>query len=379
MFKRIEKYLKNELDHIVFIELKKDAHMKDDRFEFLKDIPIPIHIKELTKTIKDQKDTHDISLASMARGMIYLMGLDGDFKHIPAYKTFLYTFDEKIKDYICYEGLKLAAEEDFFDALIYFKSLLVLDENNLNALYNYARCCEDMARKSEEIDSKKDYNQEAVEVLEIITEKYPEFSLAYYHLGFHYANQQLFKKAELTWEECLGLGISEEKRDEVLFQLASIKDQIQYEEGYTFILNNQPALGIEKLVPLLEKYSEWWNLLFFVALGYRQLGNVNKAIVYLKKILTMKPTQVDTWNELGLCYAMLNDFDKAEKHFKKALRFKGEDSEILGNLGMVYIEQEKLDLAKEVLEKALQIDPEDDITRQCMKKLNDLQRKKKHR
>ncbi|WZL74521.1 tetratricopeptide repeat protein [Clostridiaceae bacterium 35-E11] len=379
MFKRIEKYLKNELDQVVFIELKKDAHVEAYNFEVLKDIPIPIHIKELTKTIKDEKNTSDISLASMARGMIYLMGLDSEFKYIPSYKTFLCKFDEKIKDYICYEGLKLAEKEKFLEALLYFKALLLLDENNINALYNYARCCEDIAKKSEDVDAKNDYKKEAVEVLEIMIEKYPTFYQAYYHLGFHYANQQLFKKAELTWEECLSLEIPEEKKNEVLFQLASIKDQIQYEEGYTFILNNQPALGIEKLVPLLEKYAEWWNLLFFIALGYRQLGDVNRAITYLKKILAIKPTQVDTWNELGLCYAMLNEFDKAEKHFQKALRFKGDDNEILSNLGMLYMEQGKLELAKEVLEKAMQLDPEDEVTQQCVKKLEALDRGRKHR
>ncbi|QEK12471.1 tetratricopeptide repeat protein [Crassaminicella thermophila] len=370
MLKRIEKYMKDRLDKVVFIELKKDAHIGDPKFEILKDIPIPMNINELVKPIKEGDTDYNLSLAGMARGMIFVIGLDCDFKYIQDYKKFLYAFDTQIEDYISYEGLKLAEEGKFYDALIYFKALITLDENNINGLYNCARCCQDIASASENKEKKKDFKREAIEILEIITEKYPDFSLAYYHLGFHYANQNLFKKAQLTWEKCLSLDIDEEKRKEILFQMKELKDQIQYEEGYTYILNNQPDLGIEKLLPLLEKYSDWWNLLFFVGLGYRQLGNIQEAINYLKKILTIKPTQVDTLNELGLCYASIYDFDKAEKYFRKALQFKENDSEILANLGMVYMESGKLDLAREVLEKSMQINPNDEITKQCIQKLN---------
>ncbi|QXM06327.1 tetratricopeptide repeat protein [Crassaminicella indica] len=372
MFERIDQYIKDGLDRVVFIELKKDAHI-DYKFEILKGIPIPINITELTKPIKEGKMDYDISLASMARGMITLIGLDNDFKYIDVYKEFLNIFDEKILEYIAYEGVKLAEEKNFHDALIYFKALITLDEDNLNGLYNYARCCQDIALLAEDKDKKKEFKREAIEALEIITEKHSDFSLAYYHLGFHYANQSLFKKAQITWEKCIDLGIDEEKKKEILFRIEELRDQIQYEEGYTCILNNQLDLGLKKLLPLAEKYSDWWNLLFFIGLGHRQLGNTKEAIKTFKKILTIKPTQVDTLNELGLCYAALNDFQHAEKYFKKALQFKKEDSEILCNLGMVYMEMGKFDESKEVLEKSIKINPNDEITMQCIKKLNQMQ------
>ncbi|TCO73615.1 tetratricopeptide repeat protein [Marinisporobacter balticus] len=376
MFKIIEKHIADRLERIMFIELKKDAYMIDSKFAILKSVPIPIHINELAKPIKEGKDANNISLASMARGMLRLIGLDSEFKYIKEYKTFLYAFDAKIVDYISYEGLKFAEEGELVDALIYFKALITLEEDNINGLYNYARICQDIGFKSEEEEKKKDFKREAVEALEIITEKYSSFSLAYYHLGFHYANQKLFKKAQLTWEKCLSLGIDEEKNGEILYQIEELTDQIQYEEGYTFILNNQPNLGIEKLVPLLEKYSNWWNLLFFIGLGYRQSGNVQEAINYLKKILTIKPTQVDTLNELGLCYAGMHDFKNAEKYFVKGLQFQENDAEILSNLGMTYMESGKFDLAREVLEKSIKINAEDEITNQCLKKLNLMECKK---
>ncbi|KXG74418.1 tetratricopeptide repeat protein [Thermotalea metallivorans] len=370
MFQRIDKYLRNRLDRIVFIELKKNAQLEDKRFEMLKDIPVPVMVQELAETIKKEEQQQEISLASMARGMIYLIGLDSHFRYIPEYKKFLYQFDGQIEDYIIYEGLKAAEKKEFYNSLIYFKALIALNEENINGLFNYARCCQDIAYQSQEEAIIQDFSGEALEALELLIEKHPDFALGYYHLGFYYANQKLFKKAQITWETSLRLGIDEEKEREILVQLSSLKSHIQYEEGYTLILGNQPKQGLEKLLPLEEKHGDWWNVLFFIGLGYRQLGDYGRAIDYFSKILRIKPTQVDALNELGICYASVGDYDKAEKHLKKALQWKEEgDSEILCNLGMVYMEQGKLSLAREVLEKSMQLNSQDEITQMCLHKL----------
>ncbi|WP_165000464.1 tetratricopeptide repeat protein [Anaerophilus nitritogenes] len=370
MLERIEKHIKDRLEKIMFIELRKDVHLSDSKFEILKEIPIPISINELVKPIQEGQTDYNFSLASMARGMIMVIGLDHKFKYIDDYKKFLYEFDENILNYIAYEGLKFADEKNFYDALIYFKAIVTLENTDINGLYNYARICEDIAQKQEDESIKTEFNKEGVESLEIITEKYPDFSLSYYHLGFHYVKDKTFKKAELTWSKCLELEIDEEKRKEILINLKEIKDQIQYEEGYTLILENKVSLGLEKLIPLIERYGDWWNLLFFIGLGYRQIGEVNRSIEYFKRILTIKPTQVDTLNELGLCYAMIRDFEKSEKYFKKALQFKSQDNEILCNLGMLYIEMGKIDEAEDIFYKSIQINPEDPITKECIKQLN---------
>ncbi len=369
MFTTIEKYMKDRLHHIVFIELKKDTQIENDQLNVIKQIPIPIHTKELIDLVKQGKDVNTISLASMARGMIYLIGLDSKFKYIPQYKFFLYQYDKNIENYICYEGLKFADQRNFYEGLIYFKSLLSLNLSNINGLYNYARCCEDIGKEAEDKNTKKDFTKEAMEIFEMIIQKYPDFSQVYYHLGFHYANQKLFKKAQLTWEECLRLGIDGEKKGEILYQLDALKDYIQYEEGYTYILKNQPDLGIQKLLPLFEKYSDWWNLIFFIALGYRSLKKYKEAIKYFEKVLVLKPTQVDTLNELGICYAALNDYMKAEKYLKKAVKFSENDSEILSNIGIVYFQLQKYDLAREFLRKSIAINPKDEITKKCLEKL----------
>jgi len=372
MLKSIEKYLKEQFDRIVFIEVKKEANL-ESRFDYIKGIPIPILISEIITSGNNPIETNNISLASMARGMVYSIGIDSNFKYKEIYTRFLYDFDEKIEDYIGYTGAKMAEEKQFMDAIISFKALMTINSENINGLYNYAKCCQDIIIDIEDNKDKvKAFEEESLEAFEVIIDKFPAFAPAYYYLGFHYANQKLFKKASLIWSKCLELDIDEEKKKEIFFQMERIKDHVQYEEGYTYILNSQSQKGLEKLLPLVDKYADWWNLLFFVGLAYRQQQKYQEAIDTFKKVLTTKPTQADTLNELGLCYSSINDYPEAEKHLKKALKYNDEDGEILSNLGLLYMEMGKLEAAKENFEKSLEINPEDEITRKCIQKLNSL-------
>lgn len=376
MLHQIEKYLKEQVERVVFIELKEDAPLIKDRFEYLQGVPIPILVKELSQHI-DQAgaSAEQIPVDEMIRGMIYIMGLDHQFKFTSTYQRFLYEYDSKIEDYISYEGLKLAENGDLNDALIYFKALLCMNEDNINGLLNYGRCCQDLGVKFEDPVMQKDYIRVAIAAFEILTEKYPDFALAYYFLGFHYINDRLFKKAQITWEEAIQLGLDEEKEKEILIQLSKLKDHIQYEEGYTLILNNHPKEGLEKLLPLEETFKDWWNLLFFIALGYRQLGNFQEAIGYLERIIKLNPSQADTYNELGICYASVGNYIKAEKYLKKALQLLEDDSEVLCNLAMVYMELGRYELAEEYLKESASINPEDEITKQCIEQLKRLQKR----
>ena len=373
MFQQVDKYLKNQLERIVFIELKENVVMKYEDYKMLKGIPVPILVKELAESVKKQRGEQEISLAAIARAMILLIGIDSQFKYIEEYREFLYAFDANIEDYIVYEGLKAADQKEFYTAVIYFKALMLLNDENVNGLFNYARCCQDIAYLSQEKDVETDFSNEAHETLELLVEQQPDFALGYYHLGFYYANQRLFKKAQITWKKALDLRLDEEKEREIVLQLRSLKNHIQYEEGYSLILSNEPRLGLEKLIPLEEKHSEWWNLLFFIGLGYRQLNQYGQAIEYFLRILKINPTQVDTLNELGICYSSIQDYLNAEKYLKKGLQFKPNDSEILCNLGMVYMEQGNIRAAREVLEQSIRENLEDDITRICLDKLKTME------
>ncbi|MDK2918056.1 MAG: hypothetical protein PWQ37_789 [Candidatus Petromonas sp.] len=371
MFVRIEKYLKDKIDEVVFIELKKDLKLKSKEFTLDKNIPLPIPLKEVVNKVKGDIDHSDISISKIVQGMIFIIGADSDFKYNEYYKKFLINLDENIIGYIINQGLEYAKKNKKMDALICFKAGLYIDKNDLNLLYNYARCCEDLAIEREK-ENFNEFEEEALEVFETIAERHPDFPLSYYHLGFYYANKNLYKKAELTWKTCLEKDIDENKELEIRQKLIEISDKIKYEEGYTLVLNGSPNEALEKLLTIEEKYPEWWNLLFFIGLAYRQLQSFEEALKYFKRVLKLMPNQIDTLNEIGLCYMALGKIDDAIKYFKKALNLKENDSEILCNLGIAYIQKMDYKAAEQYITKSYKLNPNDDITKAWVEKLNQL-------
>ena len=129
------------------------------------------------------------------------------------------------------------------------------------------------------------------------------FSLAYYHLGYHYYNQGQYIKAKVIWEEAMKLGIEEELVAEIQDNIGKMDFKVQYEEGYSLVFQGRNEEGLEKLLPFEDEHSDWWNLLFMIGLAYKNMNEIEEAKKYFEKILIIKPHQVDALVELGLCEA----------------------------------------------------------------------------
>ena len=257
------------------------------------------------------------------------------------------------------------------DALIYVKALITLYPDDIQGLYNYAIVCQELAtqyQKDYDAKAMNDMLLEAGEKLEQVTNLDPNFALAYYHLGYHYYNQNQYIKAKVIWEEALKLGLDEEFTAEVQDNLGKMYSKVEYEEGYTLVFQGKFEEGLEKLLPLEEKYGDWWNLLFMIGLAYKNMGEMDKAKEYYEKILRMKPQQVDTLVELALCEASSLNMNRAIELLEAAAKLK-EDPEILCNLGMAYLNVGNFDDANYYIERAYELNPEDEVTVACKREL----------
>ncbi len=156
---------------------------------------------------------------------------------------------------------------------------------------------------------------------------------------------------------------------EVQENIGKMDFKVQYEEGYNLVFQGRNEEGLEKLLPLEEDHSDWWNLLFMIGLAYKNMNEIETAKRYFEKILVIKPHQVDTMVELGLCEASTFNMEKAIEHFETAAKIK-EDPEILCNLGMAYLNNGDLDDAVYYIERAYELDPQDEITIACLRELD---------
>ena len=374
---KIEKYLLKKAEELAFIRIKNDGEFQLEGYEIPKEgLDVPIKNEILVKGIKEKTAQENINTMSIADGMIYIMGIDSQFKYNDEYKKFLEALEKKInfesRAYMGYMSRKYFDIGEVTDALIYLKALITMYPDDLEGMYHYSIVCQELAKQYQKDSDNEAMNKfllEALEKLERVIQLDEGFALGYYHLGYHYYNQGQYVKSRYTWEEALKLGLDPNLVAEIQENIGKMDFKVQYEEGYSLIFQGKNEEGLEKLLPLESDHSDWWNLLFMIGLAYKNMNEVEQAKVYFEKILMMKPHQVDTMVELGLCEASLFNMEKAIEHFETAAKIK-EDPEILCNLGMAYLNNGELDDAIYYIERAYELDPQDEVTVACIRELD---------
>ncbi|EGT2205083.1 TPA: tetratricopeptide repeat protein [Clostridioides difficile] len=373
---KIEKYLLKKAEELAFITIKHGGEFKLKSYKVPKGgLDVPIKNEVLVKGIKEKTAQDKLNSMSIADAMIYIIGIDSKFKNNAEYEQFLNALSKDIdldlKSYMGYMSRKYFEIGEHTDSLIYIKAFITMYPDDLDAMYNYAIVCQEIAKQYQKDMDDKAMNAfllEAMAKLEKVIDVDENFALGYYHLGYHYYNQGQYLKTKLTWEEALRLGLDADLVAEVQENLGKMDFKVQYEEGYTLVFQGKFKEGLEKLLPLEEEHMDWWNLLFMIALGYKGMGEIEQAKMYLEKILIIKPNQVDTIVELGLCEAYKNNLDKAIEYFEQAAKIK-EDPEILCNLGMAYLNNGDIDDATYYIERAYELNPQDEITIACLREL----------
>lgn len=372
MIKTIKEYFKQKTESISFIQLKLEANVEINGYKMPTSIPLPLTVDELVNEIKERRAQEEIKISSIVNGIIYLIAADPDFIYVNEYKNLLYQINSNIEKYLLHNGITLINEEKLDEGIVYLKALTHLNNKNIEGLFNYGLGLEQKAQrlyKLKSIDLGNLFLNEATGIFEEIVEIDADFSLAYYKLGFHYLNLKQYKKCQIIWEKFIELDDDEERIEEIKEYLTKIEDDVTYEEGYNEILRGKPYEGLKKLLPLKEKHTDWWNLLFMIGLGYRQLGEYDKARGEFENVLAINPAQVDALNELGLCLAFMGYYEEAIEKFTKAIYKRPDDYEIICNRGMTYLQMGEIKRAEEDIQRAYEKNPNDEITISCKKEI----------
>ncbi len=379
MKNRLDKYILDKADDLVFITIDQSEDLGLIGYEVPKDgIKIPIKSNVLVKSIKDKKAQEEINMMSMIDAMLYLEGIDPDFIYNVEYDDLIETFARKSDfDYMQYMGYmsnQAYQEGEVRDALVYIRSYLRMEPDDVMALYQYAIICQELSltyQKDEDIKAMNDFLLEALASLERILDIDDSFALAYYQLGFHYSNQNQFTKAKMTWDRALDLGVDEESAGDIRDNLGKIDHKVRYEEAYNLVFQGKAEEALDDLLDLESQYPDWWNLLFIISLAYKSLGDLGQAKTYLEKILMIRPSQVDTLVEMALCLAQEANMPGAIDYLTRAAKLRKDDPEILCNLGMAYLHNGEEDDARYYISRAYEIDPTDEVTQACMRALNE--------
>ncbi len=372
--KFFNKFFDKQKDEISFITLKASAKIKLESNEYTtdKELPVPIRVDSLVSDIQNQDEYDGIAISNIIDGIIYVLGTEKEFDFKKEYLNLLSDLKIDIVPYVIH-CINQFDDKKVNDAVVYGKSLVNVCENEKTA-FVYASALE---RKSIEslnnslFDTAKYFMDESIIYFEKALDYDDKFALAYYKLGFYYKNNQQYIKAKLYWEKQQEFDDDYLRKDEIRNEIEQLDVYVKYETGYNYVLNFEPQKGLDILLPLVEIYSGWWNLLFFVGLAYRSLGEYEIAEKYFENVLKIEEGQSHALNELGLCKMCLEKYDEAKDLFTMLLALDSNNSEVLCNRAAAYLYIGEKEKAKKDVEKALKINPDDGIALEIKKLLNE--------
>lgn len=365
-FKEIlSRLFKRFLDEVVFIELKKNTLSGLAEIPMPEHLVLPVYIEELAQRIK-VNDIEYVPPLAIIKGMVYVIGAGADIPHVDIYKAILKKIDINIAYSIIEDAFRLAEEMHYPNALLYLNAALEMDHENLDALYNLGRVFDVYS----EAESRPELKKLSKYCFEKCVEKDSTFALGHYHLGIIYYNDENFLKAESCWLTALKYDLPEDVREEVVIWLGRVRDRAAYEKGHKLILDGRVDEGLEILKSLEEDHDEWWNLLFFIGVGYRMLEQFEEALGYFLKVISLNTGHIRTMNEIGICLMALGDFWEAEKYFKEAMRLAPENAELICNMGILHLNRGDDETARSLFDRASRLAPEDEVIAMWLDHIN---------
>lgn len=360
----LKNFFDEKKEEISFITLKKGATLPLGEKTYIArdELLIPVRIDNLINDIKKQDKYDGITVKNIIDGIIYIIGTNKEFDKFNDYIEILNVFESNIESYIIH-SINNFSENEIDSAIIYGKSLINICENEKNC-FVYGNALEKKALEYLENGFKKEANsflKEAELYFEKCLDFDDTFSLAYYKLGFYYKSKQQYIRAGLYWEKFIKFDDDTNRIDEIRNEINELQIFINYEKGYNYVLNGETQKGLELLLPIAEKRSGWWNLLFFIGLAYRLMKEYKIAEKYFENVIKLNPNQLDAINELGLCSMCLDKFEKAIELFNTALNINPNNSEIMCNRAAAYIYINDIEKAEKDINKVLEINNNDEI------------------
>ena len=361
---RLGRYLKPLLKSFVFGEFSD---------EFLDRSPLPADLQKTMKGVPIPLRQGDLALFAGRKGlgpdvicenMIWVMGCDPTFIHVPAYQAYLGAmFDCNLTDAMVEVAQKDLEKEEYEKACLHVRAALVMEPESLSAMYAYAMVTRAMYQSQAGQDS--EYvgrcKAESMEYFELLTYAHPDFAQSYYFLGYAYLNMGLYQKAGLAWADFMqksggtatqtdlpkgesesgqepappeqstnrqesdaadavqgAVGLLEEERKEIAQRLVELRDPIIIEEGVAHAAAGRFDSAILILEPYVRgRFEKWWPLHYYLGISYKETGNLPEAILAFKRVLKTNASHLESMEALAALYAQIGDEQMAEKYEHK--------------------------------------------------------------
>lgn len=351
--------INKKLKNLVFIDLKEDYQLGEVNLPV--GLSMPIKLDYLIEGIKEKELEEEINLEKIVEAMIYLLGIDSDFKYSEKYKEILKKLDIDLKNYAMHKAF-LNQEEDPFDSYIFLKGYEEVGGEDPDIIFKEANILEALYNKIHEEEYEK-----SEKLLNIIIKKYNQvlnldegYALAYYRLAYINLALGKFIKANMYFEKFINLSKDEELKDQVRKEIEVIRDKVNFDSAKTYLSYGE----YDKAINLLDSISEDFNMdesfFYTYAISYYNMGDFDKSEEYAKLSVEKKTTE-ENINLLATIYAGRQEFTKAIDILNLGLEELEDSYPLTYNIGIIYLNMNEREKGLEYLEKANKLSPNEEL------------------
>lgn len=351
--------INNKLKNLVFIDLKEEYHLEDANLPV--GFSLPIKLDYLIEGIKEKELEEEINLEKIVEAMVYLLGIDSDFKYSKDYKEILKKLKIDLKNYSMHKAF-VNQDKDPLDAYIFLKGYEEVAGEDPDIIFKEANILEGLYNKIHEEKYEK-----SQKLLNIIIKKYNQvlnldegFALAYYRLAYINLALAKFIKANMYFEKFINLSKDEELKDEVRKEIEIIRNNVNYDSAKTYLSYGDYDKAINQLDSISEDFDKDESFYYTYAISYYNIGDMDKAEEYGRLSVEKKATE-ENINLLATIYAGRNEFTRSIDILELGLEEIEESYPLNYNMGIIYLNMNEDEKGLEYLEKANKISPNKEL------------------
>ncbi|MBV9576632.1 MAG: tetratricopeptide repeat protein [Gammaproteobacteria bacterium] len=174
------------------------------------------------------------------------------------------------------------------------------------------------------------FNQ-AINLLEALVIRCPDFAAAFNNLGIVYFAQEKWQAAIAAYQNAI--------------KLQADYADAYYNLGLAYAKSGKLSHAISAYEAVIALNAEHAGAQFQLASLLMRKNQYPAALKYLLSIELRHPFHFETQSNIATCYLKLGNLQEAEKYYLKALTIVPQDEQILFNVGVLHMQQGHIDQA----------------------------------
>ncbi len=358
MKSNLDNYLFELTDNLAFLKLD-DETLKN--FEnTTEDFVIPIFVEDIKKmaTAGGGFSTGQISSA-----IIYLLGIDKNFKHNEIYKKFLKRAVDLPSSLAMELAIKKYDTKSYKDALVYMRASVLLNPDEKFPIFNLGQLMLEFSKNTRNENLAKDLLAESEIAFQKTLEIDKNEPVAHFQLGLIMLEKQNSKSAKEHFELAIKNGDDEiiDKAKILINEISStdalVKAEEQIEEqNYVEALEILSECDIKNLSPIIK-----FQILYAKGFCYKATGEFENALEVYSSALKINNQDTLLLADMGVCSAYMGDLEQALEFYLSALEIEKDSVELLNNISIIYLNMGNLENAKKYIKMAVELSHDDEI------------------